>query len=144
MAIYRPPKPRWPAVLASITIGLAVGLVVGLVLGGGESDPAEAAREVQAELTAAAGAIDVLTVEYEESVSNGEVVSEAEYRGARDALASSRDRFEEVREALEILAPARVTEIDAAFAALEDSVGSQADPAEVDDQADALIELLQG
>ena len=144
MAIYRPPKPRWPAVAVSVIVGVAVGLVVGLLLGGSEPDPAEAARDVQSELAAAAGAIEVLMIEYEESISNGEVVSEAEYRGARDALESSRDRYQEVREALEILAPARATEIEAAFSAVEDAVGSQADPADVDDHADVLIDLLQG
>ena len=137
MAIYKPPKPRWPLAVFCVVVGVLVGTGIGLLLGRDEPNAAEGVRLIQQELTGAAAGLEVAGIEYAESVENGEVTNETEYRGALDALASSRDRFESIKHALATLAPDRAGEIEAAYeeaaAAMEDRI-----------DGDALDELLDG
>jgi hypothetical protein len=144
MAIYRPPKPRWRAAVAAGVAGILVGVIAGILVSRSDPDPLEAARAVQGELDRAASSLDVVAIEYDESVDAGEVVSDTEYRGTQDALESSRSRFGDVRAALEVLAPDRADSIDDAYAAVETSIEARADPAEVSDQIESLTGLLRG
>jgi hypothetical protein len=144
MAIYRPPKPRWRAALVGGLAGVAVGVLVGVLASRADPDPAEAARAVRSELIRAASSLDVVAIEYAESVDAGEVVQDAEYEGAKDALASSRARFDDVRAAVEVLDPDRAASIAEGYDAIEQRVESRADPAEVRSAIDSLVALLQG
>src|SRR5918992_4350436 len=112
MAIYRPPKARWPLAIATAVAGLVCGLLIGLAIGSKDPDPLEAAEEIRATLLSASGSLEVAAIEYEEAVGAEGVESEAEYEGARDALASSRAGYGEVRPALEALAPAIAESLD--------------------------------
>ena len=143
MAIYKPPKARWPLAVFAGVIGLLIGLAVGFVLGREDPDPAEGARIVQRELTGAAAALDVVGIEYAESVENGEVTNETEYQGALDALASSRDRFESVSAALAVLAPERVDALASAYDDVAAAMEDRADGDEVDGLLDELAEMLK-
>jgi hypothetical protein len=144
VAIYRPPKARWPLALAVGVIALLAGIAIGLLLGSSDPDPVEATQKVKAELVAAAGALEVAAIEYEESVSEGEVERQEEYDGALDAIDSARDRFVAVRPALASLVPALADEIDDAFANSEQLMGDLADPAEVGAALGELEGLLKG
>lgn len=131
MAIYRPPKARWPLAIAAGAVSLAIGLGIGVLIGDDELDPGAAAAQVRSELISAAGSLEVAAVEYEESVSDGEVTRRAEYEGALDALASSEDRYGDVAPALETLAPARADDISSAYVRCGDLMADLADPSEV-------------
>jgi hypothetical protein len=144
MAIYRPPKPRWRVAVVAGAVGVVVGVVAGILVSRSDPDPLEAARVVQAELDRAASSLDVVGIEYDESVDAGAVVSDAEYRGTQDALESSRSRFDNVRPALEVLALDRADTIDDAYAALERSIEARADPAQVTEEIESLAALLRG
>lgn len=144
MAIYRPPKPRWRAAVAAGAVGVVVGVIAGILVSRSDPDPLEAARAVQAELDRGASSLEVVGIEYDESVDAGEVVSDAEYRGAQDALESSRRRFDDVRAALDVLAPDRADSIDDAYAAVERSIEARADAARVTEEIDSLTALLHG
>lgn len=121
-----------------------MGLVTGLALGADDADPTEAAHAIRAELIAAAGSLEVVAIEYEESVADGEIVAEAEYEGALGALASSRERYDLVRPALVSLLPAHVEPIDALYDDVERSMSARADATEVADTIEQLIALLEG
>jgi hypothetical protein len=144
MAIYRPPKPRWRAAVGAGLVGVVVGMIAGILVSRSEPNPVEAARSVQAELDRAASSLEVVAIEYDESVDGGEVVSDGEYRGTQDALESSRTRFDDVRAALELLAPDRAGSIDDAYDAVQRSIEARADPAEVTQELDSLTALLRG
>lgn len=144
MAIYRPPKPRWPAAVAAGVAGVVAGVIAGILVSRSDPDPLEAARVVQTELDRAASTLEVVGIEYDESVDAGEVVSDSEYRGAQDALESSRRRFDDVRPALDVLAPDRADSIDDAYVAVESSIEARADPARVTEEIDSLSALLRG
>jgi hypothetical protein len=142
MAIYRPPKPRWPLAIATGAVGILIGVLIGIVVGGTDPDPVEAAEETRAALVSAAGTLEVVAIEYEESVDSGTVVKEAEYRGALDALESSRRRFESSLPAIEVLAPDRGDELAAGYEELERLMSEKAEPQEVETTAEDLAELL--
>ena len=137
MAIYRPPKARWPLAVAAFVVGGLIGLLGGFLL---RSDPApeEVAAEVETELAAAAGSLEVVAIEYEESVVDGAVAKDAEYRGARAALDSSRARYDEVAGAVEALAPDRAAAIAAAY---EDADAQMHDLVAADELMATLTEL---
>ncbi len=143
MAIYRRPKPRWPALVGALILGLVIGTGVGLSLGRQEPDPVDAVAEVKTAMSRAAGVLEVVEVEYEESVDAGRVVSEAEYSGARDALARSRSSYEEVRAAVAAFDSDRADAIDGAYNELEGMVQQRAEPAEVSAAVDELTEMLE-
>jgi hypothetical protein len=144
MAIYRPPKPRWRAAAGAGVAGLAAGVLVGAVIGRSEPDPVQAMRSVQSILDRAASSLEIVAVEYEESVDSGRVVEEAEYRGSREALASSRRRFEEVRRAVALLAPERAASIAREYDLLQEALDSRSDAEEVASQIESLDALLRG
>ena len=144
MAIYRPPKARWPVATVAGAVGVVCGLLIGLVIGSKEPDPLDAAREVRASLVAAAGSLEVAVIEYEEAVGPGGLERPAEYEGARDAFASSRARYAEARPALAALAPAEAARLDELYDRCSELVEERAPEAEVEECAGELGAALEG
>jgi hypothetical protein len=145
MAIYRPRTRRWPLAASVGLLGLVIGFVLGWAIGArGELDPAEALAVLRSTLTTVAGTLEVVEVEYRESVRGGRIVSSPEYEGARDALDRSRERYRSVREALRTLDPDLVTRADALFSDLERMLTERASPDEVSGRARDLAALLRG
>ena len=144
MAIYRPPKPRWPLAIATAVAGIVVGLVAGLVIGNDEFDATESAQQIKTILISAAGSLEVAAVEYQESVVDGEVVKQTEFDGALDAVASSRSQFSEARPALESLFPAQLEPIEDLYDEVEQAMESHASPDIVAPLLERLEELLKG
>ena len=144
MAIYRPPKPRWPLAVAALVAGLLIGLALGLALGGEEFDATEAATEISGTMASAAGSLEVAAIEYAEAVENGEVQTEAEYRGSIDAVRSSKDQYAEVEPAVESIAPETASEISAAYTEVEELMSNVGDEQEVEALLTELEDLLSG
>jgi hypothetical protein len=138
MAIYRPPKARWPLAVAAGVLGALCGLLIGLAIGSKDPDPLIAAQEVRAALLSASGSLEVAAIEYEEAVGPEGVENEAEYEGARDALASGRAGYAEVRPALDALAPSDAARIDDLF---ERCTGLLEDRAPATDFESCVVEL---
>lgn len=144
MAIYKPPKARWPLALFAGALGLLIGIGIGFLLGQEDPDAAEGVRLVQQELTAAAAGLEVAGIEYSEAVENGEVTNDTEYQGSLDALESSRNRFEEVSEALASLAPDLADSIKAGYDRAESAMEDKSHAGEVAQLLGDLSELLKG
>ena len=144
MAIYRPPKARWPLVTVAAVAGVACGLIAGLAIGSKDPDPLRAAQEVRAALVSAAGSVEVAAIEYEEAVGPGGIESETEYEGARAALESSRARYGEVRSALDALAPETVELLDDLYDRCGGLVEERAPAPEVEECSADLRAALGG
>lgn len=130
--------------VATGVAGLVIGLVTGLVLGSDEFEPSAAGQEISVLLTSAAGSLEVAAVEYGESVSDGEVIEQAEYDGALAAVASSRTKFTEVAPALEPLGATTLDSIDDLYQEIDASMRSHADPEVVTELIERLEEILKG
>ncbi len=141
MAIYRPSKPRWPALLSVGVIGLLLGLGAGFLLRPAP-DPVAVARDLRTDLAAAAGLLEVVQVEYEESVSGTRVARPREYRAARAALARSRDRFGDVRPALAALSGPAAEAIDAGYDRAAALMAEPAPPPRLGEALQRLAGLL--
>ena len=144
MAIYRPPKPRWPLAAGAGFVALLIGLGIGLAVGGRDPEPADVAGDLRADLVAAMGSLEVAEIEYTESVSNGEVVRQAEYEGALGAIDSSESRYREVAPAIESLVPSRAQEIEDLYGECSNAMRERVDPAELRECLDELRALLEG
>jgi hypothetical protein len=92
VAIYRPPKRRWPLAAAAGLAGIVIGIAAAAVLAS-EPDPVESLRVTKSQLAQASAVLEVAEVEYSEAVENGEIESQAEYDGALGALDRSRALF---------------------------------------------------
>ena len=144
MAIYRPPKSRWPLAIVVGVVGLLIGLGSGLALCSREPAPAEVAGDLRADLAAAAGSLEVAEVEYTESISDGEITKQAEFDGAISAIESSEARYREVAPLIASLIPSRGDEIDALYEECARAMRDHADPGEVTECLDGLRDLLKG
>jgi hypothetical protein len=145
MAIYRPPKPRWPAAILAAIVGLLIGVFIGwIAFGRAEPDPEEALERVRVALTDAATTLEIVAIEYAESVEGSEVVNEAEYEGALDALARSRARYQEFRSALTMVDQASTEQVDEGYDELGRLMEEPAGPAEVTATSEELASLLEG
>jgi hypothetical protein len=140
MAIYKPPKARWPLAVFAGALSLLLGIGIGFALGQEEPDPAEGVRLVQQELAAAAAGLEVAGIEYTEAVQDGEVVSDPEYQGSLDAIGNSRTRFESVEAALATLAPELAEQIADGYEEAESAMEERAP----DEDVQALLEELSG
>jgi hypothetical protein len=144
VAIYRPSRPRWRAIAVAAVLGLVVGVGLGVALASrSPSDPAAAVAPARTALVQASNTLEVASVEYEESVSETEVVARTEYEGARDALARSRRSYHEARPALEAIAAPTAAELDEAYDALERQMGEPAPPEQVGAAIDELGAALR-
>jgi hypothetical protein len=139
MAIYRPQRPRWRPALWTGLLGLGLGLLIGWGLLRPEPDPAEVLGELRSGLASAAATLEVVDIEYTESVEDGSVVASPEYEGARDALASSRARYAEARAGLAAVSREVASAIDAAYDRLEEAIAARAP----DEEVSALVEELR-
>lgn len=144
MAIYRPPKARWPLAAGAGLVCLILGLIVGLAIGNRDPDPLDIARDLKTDLLEAAGSLEVAGIEYEESVANGEVVKRTEYDGSVAAVRSSRERYDRVAPALRSLAPARAAEIEDRYESCTEQMLDRADATSVAGCLDDLGALLKG
>jgi hypothetical protein len=144
VAIYRPPRPRWPAVLVGCLAGVLVGLGIGYAIGDDEADPEELVLQVRDDLRGVAALLDVAAVEYEESVSGGRVVSRQEYEGARSAVARARRRYEPAGQVLEGLGHEAGTSIEEGFDELRRLMEEPASPEQVGREIERLVALLEG
>ena len=115
MAIYRPPKARWPLAVVVGLVCLVVGIGIGFAIGDRDPSPVAVAEDLRSDLVAAAGSLEVAEIEYTESVSNGDVTKQAEYDGALAAVASSESQYRAVAPVLESLVPSRADEISAHY-----------------------------
>ncbi len=123
---------------------LLAGIVLGALTFGRDPELGEVFEEVRADLIAASGVLDVLVVEYRESVRNGRVVAEVEYRGARGALARSRSRFLEAKPALELINAVSVRRIEEKYRRLQELIDAKAPAGDVVKEASELAILLRG
>ena len=141
MAIYRPPRSPWRARLLVAAAGFVIGaVIVFALLPDPEPSSAERAAAARTELIAAEGTLEIVQIEYAESVKGGEVVAEVEYEGALAALERSRERYEAARSQL---TPAVAEEIDSAFDRVQDLVEQPAPAAELGDALEELSQLLE-
>jgi hypothetical protein len=144
MAIYRPPKPRWPAVLVAAVTGLLIGIVIGwLAFGRAEPDPQESLDRMRVAFNDAATTLEIVAIEYSESVDGPEVVNRSEYEGAVQALARSRTKYQEFRAAIAMVDQQSTQRIDSAYEELDRLVGEPASPEVVETKINELAALLQ-
>ena len=144
MAIYRPPKSRWPAALVAAAVALAAGLLLGVVIGRSDSKPLTSIPLLRSTLVSAAGSLEVAAIEYRESVEGGRVVKEAEYEGSLGAVRSSRAKYSTVRSELQSLFQSQAAEIDQLYDEVENLVISRAPASQVASRLQKLESLLTG
>lgn len=89
----------------------------------------------------AAGLLEVAGIEYSEAV-DGATVIEAELSGAKDAVARSRELYDEVSEAVGLMDPEAADQIEAAYDETLALMDATADAAEVTAALEALTLLL--
>src|SRR5918999_2951501 len=144
MAIYRPRRARWPAFVGGLALGVVIGIVGALALVGDRpSDLADAARRMRQELDGAAGLLEVALIEYRESVVDGRVISEPEYRASQAAVARSRARYDSAAAALAMIDPARASDVSRRYDDLVGPMDEPADPDRVEETSAALQEVLR-
>jgi hypothetical protein len=144
VAIYRPPKPRWPLAAGAGVIGLLIGIGAGIGIGSRDPDPADVADDLRSDLVAATGSLEVAEIEYAESVSDGEIVRQAEYDGALGALESSESRYREVAPAIESLVPTRAQVIEDLYSECSNAMRERVSSVELTECLDRLRGLLEG
>lgn len=125
-------------------LSLLIGFGIGFALGGRDPEPQDVAADLRADLVAAAGSLEVAEIEYQESVSEGEVTRRAEYEGALGAIDSSRSTYREVEPAIAALVSDRADEISALYDQCASAMRERADATEVTGCLTELRELLKG
>ena len=139
MAIYQAPRKRWRLGVGAGVIGVLIGLVAGLVVGGGSNDPLASLRDLDTKLEDAASPLDVLVIHGE-----ADTGSAGNPRVVTDAVARTKQRFDEVRDAVSAINADAVEEFDEHVAALEELAREDGDSDDIADEAEELAELLRG
>jgi hypothetical protein len=150
MSLYRvASRRRRPLALLVPAAVLLVGLLAGFVLGRMTApDPTveEALSEPTAKVAEARTALDVLTIEYPQAVSNRAVRAATEYEGAQAGVRHAQDALKAADE-LRALDPEGYRRAEALLAEIARLVERKVAPAEVESrvrQADAALATLPG
>ena len=141
MAIDPSRRRRWMPAAVSGLVGLLVGLLVGYALRSGP-DPAGAIEETRTALLGAAATLEIVGVEYAESVEGGRIVAGSEHEAALDALASSRERYAEAAGVVAVVSPASARAIEDGYERLERMIRDLADEEDVRTAAESLGDTL--
>lgn len=123
-------------------VGILIGVVIGWAVRGEGSDPAEAVATVRSGMAEAAGLLEVAGVEYSQAVEGTTVVEDAELSGAKDAVARSRELYDEVSEALGLIDPEAAKAIESGYDEVVALMDATADAAEVTAALEDLRALL--
>jgi hypothetical protein len=94
-------------------------------------------------MTDAATTLEIVAIEYSESVEGTDVVNRPEYEGAVDALARSRTSYQEFRGAIAMVDRSSAEAIDDAYEELDQLMGEPASPEEVETKTQELAALLE-
>ncbi len=140
MAIYRPSRPRWPAIVLTAVLGSGLGFLAGWAVGGSDADPAEAVVLVRASLSDASALLEVAAIEYEQGI-DGDA---NELAGAVDAVARSEDLYEEVEAAVVAISPAQAEAISNGYGSVEALMARSAPLGEVQAALGDLEGVLEG
>lgn len=145
MSLYREAgrRRRW---LLPLVVGLAVGLLIGFGAGRASTDSSPSLERAVADLgqraRKATDALELLTIEYRQAVSDGRVVAATEYAAAQRDVETARDRVAELRPDLDALAPADARRATEQLDALTALVRRRAPAAAVERQAADVSETL--
>jgi hypothetical protein len=145
MSLYRvASRRRRPLALLVPAAVLLVGLLAGFVFGRMSApDPTveEALSEPAARVAEARTALDVLTIEYPQAVSNGAVRAATEYEGAQTDVRRAQDALRAAAE-LQALDPEGYRQADELLADIGRLVEQKAAPAAVEVQVRRANEVL--
>jgi hypothetical protein len=123
--------------------GLLVGLLTGYALRSAP-DPATAIEETRTALLGAAATLEIVGVEYAESVEDGRIVARPEYDAALSALSSSRERYAEAAEVVAVVSPVSARAIEDGYGRLERMIRGLADEDDLRAAAESLGDTLAG
>jgi hypothetical protein len=123
-----------------LVAGLLIGALAGYPIGRGSVDEpsaAEAIAEVRAELAPVAAGLELVPIEYEGAVRNGEVVARTEYEASQAAVSRAAQDLATSAEDLRAIDPAGYEAAAAAIGDLESALGAVAPPARIEALAQA-------
>jgi hypothetical protein len=133
MSLYREAGRRrgWPIALAAV-IGVAIGVVAGLLVGdSGGGSLSDEVDELRSDVGPAAGALELVRIEYAEAVRGGKIVAATEFDAARSHAERARGLVEENVDDLAALGKAEAEEARTAIDRLSRLIDSHAPPAHV-------------
>jgi hypothetical protein len=149
MSLYRQPTGSPARTIALATLAaLLVGGVSGFAIGRStapEPTLVELAADVRERIRPAQSALELVTIEYPQSVANGRVVAETEYAAARAQAHAAADTIAAARVDLAAINPSAVEKAGDAIAEVSELMSRHADPAVVEqaaDRANAAVERL--
>jgi hypothetical protein len=140
MSLYRQPTGRPVraiaiATLAALLVGGAAGFAIGRSTAP-EPGLVELAGDARERVRPARSALELVTIEYPQSVQNGRIVAETEYAAARAQARAAADAIAGARTDLAALDPSGVEEASGAIAEVDRLMSRHADPALVEQAAD--------
>ena len=138
MAIYQAPRRRWRLALVMAIVGGLIGLLVGVALRP-DPDPIDTIRTLDAQVSEAAAALDVLVIHRE-----ADTGSTSDPRVAEDAVRRTRARIDEIRDEIAALDPDALRDVDRHLSRLDELVSDRDDPEAIADEAEELADLLRG
>jgi hypothetical protein len=141
MSLYRQAGGRSAGVIAVVLIaGLLIGALTGFLIGKGtasESSLSEQVADARAELAPVAAGLELVPVEYGNSVRDGRVIEPTEYEASQAAVERAKQTLTVAGEDLRIIDPAGYSTALRAVRTLSEAIDARASAARVDTLARA-------
>lgn len=135
MSVYRDPAGRGSRILAAVIVAALTGALVGfLIARASDEDPtlADQVAELRADVELGLSALELVPGHYRQGVRDGDVVTPAQYEGARAQAAAAADALAAAAPDLSLIAPDAVAVAEDRVAALQELISAKAELAEVE------------
>lgn len=148
MSLYRQVKRRnWRITAALALICLALGFVVGFLIGKksgeGQQSLSEAVAQLQQDLAPVLDGLELVTIEYPQSVKDGRIIAATEYKATQENINRTLDQYGKLHPELAAISPSEAASAQSALKDVERLVQDRAPASKVDAAAERAVSSIK-
>lgn len=148
MSLYRQVKRRnWritaALALICVALGFASGFLVGKKSGAGQQSLSESVKQMQQDLASVLDGLELVTIEYPQSVKDGRIIAATEYKATQENIRRALDQYGKLHPELVAINSRKAGSAQPALKEVERLVQDRAPASKVDAAVDRAVSSIK-